>query len=52
MEQIKQAINQMISVSEEELNEFLGKAITQNFKRQEILSYPEAVPNDFFIPSP
>jgi CRP-like cAMP-binding protein len=49
MEQIKQIIKQMISVSDEELNEFLGKAITKTFKRQEILSYPEAVPNEIFF---
>jgi CRP-like cAMP-binding protein len=49
MEQIRQVMKQMINVSEDELNGFLDKAITKNFKRQEILSRPNAVPNDIFF---
>lgn len=49
MEQIRQVMNQMINVSEDELNAFLSRAITKTFKRQEILSRPEVVPNEIFF---
>lgn len=49
MEQIKQVIRQMINVSETELNEFLDKAVTKTFKRQEILSRPSSIPNEIFF---
>ena len=49
MEQIKQVIRQMINVSEEELINFLDKAVTKTFKRKEILSRPDNVPNEIFF---
>jgi signal-transduction protein with cAMP-binding, CBS, and nucleotidyltransferase domain len=49
MEQIRQVMKQMISVSEEELNDFLSQAITRNFKRQETVSRPNAIPNEIFF---
>ncbi|MFM2386682.1 MAG: hypothetical protein RL660_1439 [Bacteroidota bacterium] len=49
MEQIKQVIRQMINVSEEELNDFLSKTVTKKFKRQEILSRPNIIPNEIFF---
>jgi CRP-like cAMP-binding protein len=49
MEQIRQAMNKMISISEAELNEFLGQAITKTFNRQEIISRPNAIPNEIFF---
>lgn len=49
MEQIKQVMKQMISVSEDELNDFLSQAITKTFKRQETLSQPNATPNEIFF---
>jgi CRP-like cAMP-binding protein len=49
MDQIKQAIKQMITVSEDELNDFLSQAITKTFKRQEILSRPNSIPNEIFF---
>jgi signal-transduction protein with cAMP-binding, CBS, and nucleotidyltransferase domain len=49
MEQIKQVIKQMISITEDELNDFLDQAITKTFKRQEIVSRPNAVPNEIFF---
>lgn len=49
MEQIREVMNQMINVSEDELNAFLSRAITKTFKRQEILSRPEVVPNEIFF---
>lgn len=49
MEQIRQVMKQMIDVSEDELNDFLSEAITQTFKRQEILSRPDAIPNEIFF---
>ena len=49
MEQIKQAMRQMITVSEDELNGFLNGAITKTFKRQEIISRPDSIPNEIFF---
>lgn len=49
MEQIRQVMKQMIAVSEDELNVFLSQSITKTFKRQEILSRPNVVPNEIFF---
>lgn len=49
MEQIKQVMKQMIHISEEELNNFLSQTITKTFKRQEIISRPNAIPNEIFF---
>jgi signal-transduction protein with cAMP-binding, CBS, and nucleotidyltransferase domain len=49
MEQVRQVIKQMIDVSEEELNDFLSQAITKTFKRQEIVSRPNTIPNEIFF---
>lgn len=49
MEQIRQVMKRMISVSEEELNGFLSQTITKTFKRQEIVSQPNAIPNEIFF---
>lgn len=49
MEQIRQVMNQMISISEDELNDFLSQAITKTFKRQETVSRPNAIPNEIFF---
>jgi CRP-like cAMP-binding protein len=49
MEQIRQVMKQIINVSEDELNDFLSQAITKNFKRQEILSRPNNIPNEIFF---
>lgn len=49
MEQIRQVMKQMINVSEDELNDFLSNAVIKTFKRQEILSRPDVVPNEIFF---
>lgn len=49
MEQIRQVMKQMINVSEGELNGFLSQAITKTVKRQEIISQPNAIPNELFF---
>lgn len=49
MEQIKQAMRQMVKVSEDELNAFLSQVVTKIFKRQEIISKPNAIPNEIFF---
>ena len=49
MEQIRQVMKQMINVSEDELNDFLSQAVTKTFKRQEILSRPNTIPNEIFF---
>lgn len=42
-------MRQMISVSEEELDNFLKSAATKTYKRQETLSKPEHIPNEIFF---
>jgi signal-transduction protein with cAMP-binding, CBS, and nucleotidyltransferase domain len=49
MEQITQVMKQMISVSEDEINDFLKQAITKTFKRQETVSRPNTIPNEIFF---
>ncbi len=49
MEQIRQVMRQMINVTEDELNAFLSQAVITTFKRQEILSRINAVPNEIFF---
>lgn len=49
MEQIRHVMKQMIYASENELDDFLGQATTKTFKRQEILSRPNSVPNEIFF---
>lgn len=49
MKQIKEAIKQMITVSEEELNQFLKDSYVKTFKKNEIISFPKLVPNDIFF---
>lgn len=49
MEQIKQVMQQMIAVSEEELNDFLSQTSIKTFKKNDILSKIDEVPNDVFF---
>jgi signal-transduction protein with cAMP-binding, CBS, and nucleotidyltransferase domain len=49
MEQIKQVMRQMIDVSEDELNEFLSGAFIKTFKRQDIISKPDTIPNEIYF---
>lgn len=49
MEQIRQVIQQMITISAEELNDFLTRASVKSFKRNEILSRPNFTPNEIFF---
>lgn len=49
MESIRQVIKQMIDVSEEELNKFLSQTITKTFKRQEIVSPSNTIPNEVYF---
>jgi CRP-like cAMP-binding protein len=49
MDQIGQAIRQMIDVSEAELADFLPKCYAKTFRRQAILSRPGEVPNEVFF---
>lgn len=49
MEQIRQVMNQMIQISDEELNNFLSKTVEKTFKRQEIVSRPNAIPNEIIF---
>lgn len=49
MEQLKQVMKQMINVTDDELNEFVGMCIPKKCKRHEILSRPGTIPNDIFF---
>lgn len=49
MDQIRHIMKQMISIAEDELNDFLCQSITKTFKRQETLSRPTAIPNEIFF---
>jgi CRP-like cAMP-binding protein len=49
MEQIRHIMKQMISISEDELNDFLSQSITKTFKRNETVSRTNAVPNEIFF---
>jgi signal-transduction protein with cAMP-binding, CBS, and nucleotidyltransferase domain len=49
MVQIRQVMKQMIRISEKELNDFLSGAYTKSFKKQEILSRPNVIPNEIFF---
>jgi CRP-like cAMP-binding protein len=49
MEQIRQVMKQMIRVSEEELNVFLGKAYVKSFKRNEKVSDVDVIPNEIYF---
>lgn len=49
MEQIRQVMKQMINVSEVELNDFLGQVYTKTFKRQQIISKTNTIPNEIFF---
>jgi CRP-like cAMP-binding protein len=42
-------MKQMISISEDELNDFLRQSITKTFKRNEAVSHPHVVPNEVFF---
>jgi CRP-like cAMP-binding protein len=39
----------MISISEDELNDFLSQTIVKTYKRNEILSQPNVIPNEIFF---
>lgn len=49
MQQIKQVMQQMIQVSEDELNDFLSRASLKTFRRQESLSLANAIPHEIFF---
>lgn len=49
MEQIKFAIQQMISISKEEMDQFLEHCFLETFERQAVLSKPGLVPNQIFF---
>jgi CRP-like cAMP-binding protein len=49
MEQIRQVIKQMINILEDELNDFLNQTVVKTFKRNEILSRPNFIPNEIFF---
>jgi len=49
MQQISQAIRQMIEISESEMSYFLNQCIVKSFKKQESLSRPNVTPNEIFF---
>lgn len=49
MESLGTVIRQMINISDQELSEFLQRVSTRTFKKQEILSRPDYIPNEIFF---
>lgn len=49
MQQIEQAIKQMIDISAEEMDELLTRCITKTFKRHEVVSKPNITPNEILF---
>lgn len=49
MKQIELAIKQMITISESELTDFLCQTITKTFKRNEVLSGLNSIPNEIYF---
>jgi len=49
MQQVTQAIKQMIEISDTELYDLLNRCIVKKFKRYEVLSRPEIIPNEIFF---
>jgi CRP-like cAMP-binding protein len=49
MEQLKQAMRQMINISEHAMSQFLARTKVKNFKRLEVVSRPDTIPNDIFF---
>lgn len=49
MEQIQQAIRQMIAISDSEMDALLRSCFTRTFGRKEILSHAQQTPNEVFF---
>ncbi len=49
MEQLKQVMQQMISISDEEIDSFLSRTIVKKFKKNAILSRPNDIPNEVYF---
>jgi CRP-like cAMP-binding protein len=49
MQQLIAAIKQMIEISADEEQDFIGRCISKTFKRNELLSRPAIVPNEIFF---
>lgn len=49
MKQLRQVMQQMISISDEELNDFLSHAKSKVFKKNELVSQPNLVPNEIYF---
>jgi signal-transduction protein with cAMP-binding, CBS, and nucleotidyltransferase domain len=49
MQSIRQAIQQMISISENEMKELLNGCFEKTFPRQAIVSHPGVAPNEIFF---
>ena len=49
MEQIRQAIQQMIRITDDDLAFFLKDSVVRTYKRQELLSLPMVVPNEIYF---
>ncbi|MDW3193727.1 MAG: Crp/Fnr family transcriptional regulator [Cytophagales bacterium] len=49
MEALQFAMQQMINISEEELDDFLSRCFPKKLKRKEVLSRPQTYPNEVFF---
>jgi CRP-like cAMP-binding protein len=49
MQKLSTVMQQMITITETELNEFLARCYTKTYKRSQTLSIPDVVPNEVFF---
>lgn len=49
MEALRQVMQQMIVISDQEMKDFLCQCYTKTFKKNEIVSKPDVVPSDIFF---
>jgi CRP-like cAMP-binding protein len=49
MNQVQNVIQQMISITDEELNSFLGKSFVKTFPKNHIISKDDSIPNEIYF---
>ena len=49
MDKIRNVISQMIPISSHEMDELLSKTIVGRYRKNEIISYPNKIPNEVFF---
>ena len=49
MNQVQNVIQQMISITDEELNTFLGKSFVKTFPKNHLISKVDSIPNEIYF---